>query len=42
MGSLKHAEASAARVLSLPMFPELTGEEVQAVIDATVAWDRNR
>jgi dTDP-4-amino-4,6-dideoxygalactose transaminase len=29
-------------VLSLPMFPELTGEEVQAVIDAVVAWDKNR
>jgi dTDP-4-amino-4,6-dideoxygalactose transaminase len=40
VGSLKNAEASAARVLSLPMFPELTGEEVQAVIDATVAWDK--
>jgi dTDP-4-amino-4,6-dideoxygalactose transaminase len=39
-GSLKHSEASAARVLSLPMFPELTSEEVQAVIDATVAWDK--
>ena len=39
-GSLKHSERSAARVLSLPMFPELTKEEVQAVIDATVAWDR--
>ncbi len=39
-GSLKNAEASAARVLSLPMFPELTGEEVQTVIDAVVAWDR--
>jgi len=39
-GSLKNAEASAARVLSLPMFPELTREEVQAVIDATVAWDK--
>jgi dTDP-4-amino-4,6-dideoxygalactose transaminase len=39
-GSLKHSEESAARVLSLPMFPELTGEEVQAVIEAVVAWDR--
>ena len=40
VGSLKHSEASAARVLSLPMFPELTGEEVQAVIEAVVAWDK--
>jgi dTDP-4-amino-4,6-dideoxygalactose transaminase len=40
VGSLKHSEASAARVLSLPMFPELTREEVQAVIEAVVAWDR--
>jgi dTDP-4-amino-4,6-dideoxygalactose transaminase len=39
-GSLKHAEASAARVLSLPMFPELTQEEVQAVIDGVLAWDK--
>jgi len=39
-GSLKHTEASAARVLSMPMYPELTSEEVQAVIDATVAWDQ--
>jgi dTDP-4-amino-4,6-dideoxygalactose transaminase len=39
-GSLKHSEASAARVLSLPMFPELTREEVQAVIDNIVAWDK--
>jgi dTDP-4-amino-4,6-dideoxygalactose transaminase len=40
VGSLKHSEASAARVLSLPMFPELTQEEVQAVIEAVVAWDK--
>jgi len=40
VGSLKHSEVSAARVLSLPMFPELTSEEVQAVIDHTVAWDK--
>jgi len=39
-GPLKNTEASAARVLSLPMYPELTGEEVQAVIDATVSWDK--
>jgi dTDP-4-amino-4,6-dideoxygalactose transaminase len=41
-GSLKHSEASAARVLSLPMFPELTHEEVQTVIEAVVAWDKQR
>jgi len=41
-GSLKHAEASAARVLSLPMFPELTKEEVQAAIDNIVAWDKSK
>jgi dTDP-4-amino-4,6-dideoxygalactose transaminase len=40
VGSLKNAEASAAQVLSLPMFPELTPEELQAVIDHTVAWDK--
>jgi dTDP-4-amino-4,6-dideoxygalactose transaminase len=39
-GSLKHSEASAGRVLSLPMFPELTHEEVQTVIEAVVAWDK--
>ena len=39
VGSLKQSEESAARVLSLPMFPELTGEEVQTVIEAVVAWD---
>ena len=40
VGSLRHAEASAARVLSLPMYPELTKEEVQAVIEHTLAWDK--
>lgn len=40
VGSLKNAEASAARVLSLPMFPELTGEEVKAVIEGVLAWDK--
>jgi len=41
-GSLKNAEASAARVLSLPIFPEITSQEVQAVIDGVVEWDRTR
>jgi len=39
-GSLKHAEASAARVLSLPMYPELTQQEVQAVIEAIIGWNK--
>lgn len=42
VGSLKHSEVSAARLLSLPMFPELTDEEVQTVIDAVIAWDKTR
>ena len=42
VGSLKHAEASAARVLSLPMYPELTQEEVQAVIEAIIGWDKEK
>lgn len=41
-GSLKHTENSAARVLSLPMYPELTQEEVKIVVDAIQAWDRTR
>ena len=41
-GSLAHSERSAARVLSLPMFPEVTREEVAYVIDAIRTWDRAR
>ena len=41
-GSLAHSERSAARVLSLPMFPEVTSEEVAYVIDAIRTWDRAR
>jgi dTDP-4-amino-4,6-dideoxygalactose transaminase len=41
-GSLRHTERSAARVLSLPMYPELTQEEVQAAIDAIRAWEKTR
>jgi len=41
-GSLKHSERSAAQVLSLPMYPELTVEEAQATIDAIRAWDKSR
>jgi len=41
-GSLEHTERSAARVLSLPMYPELTDEEVGAVIEAIRAWELTR
>ena len=41
-GSLPHTERSAAQVLSLPMYPELTQEEVQAVIEAIRAWEKMR
>ena len=39
-GSLAHSEKSAAQVLSLPMFPELTHEEAQITIEAIRAWDK--
>jgi dTDP-4-amino-4,6-dideoxygalactose transaminase len=41
-GSLKDTERSAARVLSLPMYPELTAEETERVIEAVKAWDAKR
>jgi dTDP-4-amino-4,6-dideoxygalactose transaminase len=41
-GSLAHSERSAARVLSLPMYPELTSEEVKCVVEAVRAWDQGR
>jgi dTDP-4-amino-4,6-dideoxygalactose transaminase len=37
-----NAERNAATCLSLPMFPELTDEEVDYVIDRCVAWDRQQ
>lgn len=37
---LPHAEAAAAEVLSLPMFPEMTVAEVGQVIDAVVSFAR--
>lgn len=41
-GSLEHTERSAARVLSLPMFPELTSEEVKLVIQGIQEWEKSR
>jgi dTDP-4-amino-4,6-dideoxygalactose transaminase len=37
-----YAERNAATCLSLPMFPELTDDEVDYVIDRCVAWDRQQ
>jgi dTDP-4-amino-4,6-dideoxygalactose transaminase len=39
--SLAHTEQSAARVLSLPMFPELTREEAHYVGETLQAWVEN-
>ena len=41
-GSLQHTEKSAARVLSLPMYPEVTSEEVKHTVEAIRAWDKAR
>jgi dTDP-4-amino-4,6-dideoxygalactose transaminase len=39
-GSLANAEANAATCVSLPMFPELTREEVDYVIAKVCEWDQ--
>jgi dTDP-4-amino-4,6-dideoxygalactose transaminase len=39
-GSLQHTERSAARVLSLPMYPELTSDEVNYTVEAIKAWEK--
>jgi dTDP-4-amino-4,6-dideoxygalactose transaminase len=40
--SLPATEKSAASVLSLPMFPELTSKEVERVIEEVLNWSVNR
>jgi dTDP-4-amino-4,6-dideoxygalactose transaminase len=40
--SLPATEKSAASVLSLPMFPELTNKEVERVIEEVLNWSVNR
>ena len=40
-GPIPNAERNAACCISLPMFPELTAEEVDYVISKTLEWDRN-
>jgi dTDP-4-amino-4,6-dideoxygalactose transaminase len=42
MGSLTHAEWNAATCVSLPMFPELTEQEVDYVIAKTLEWDKTQ
>jgi dTDP-4-amino-4,6-dideoxygalactose transaminase len=38
-GSVAHAESNAARCVSLPMYPELTADEVDYVISKVNEWD---
>lgn len=40
VGPLTHAEANAARCISLPMYPELTPAEVDYVVAKVKEWDR--
>ena len=40
VGSVANAERNAATCVSLPMFPELTAEEVDYVIAKTMEWDK--
>ena len=40
VGPLTNAEKNAACCISLPMFPELTAEEVDAVIAKVMEWDK--
>ncbi len=41
-GPLPVAESAAARIVSLPLFPHMSGEQVGAVCDALVAWTGGR
>ncbi len=41
-GSLDNAERNAACCVSLPMFPELTDEEIDYVIAKTLEWDKSQ
>ena len=40
-GSISNSERNAASCISLPMFPELTEEEVDHVIGKVLEWNRN-
>jgi dTDP-4-amino-4,6-dideoxygalactose transaminase len=40
VGPVENAERNAASCVSLPMFPELTEEEVDAVVEKVLEWDK--
>jgi dTDP-4-amino-4,6-dideoxygalactose transaminase len=40
VGSIANAERNAACCISLPMFPEITAEEIDYTIAKTLEWDR--
>jgi len=40
VGSVANAEKNAASCISLPIFPELTPEEVDYVVETVLEWDR--
>ena len=40
-GSMANTEKVVREILSLPMYPELTSEQVHQVAEAIVLWDRN-
>jgi len=39
-GPLTNAEKNSASCISLPMFPELTDEEIQTTIDIVRSWKK--
>ncbi len=41
-GSFSHAEAASRECLSLPLFPELTDEQVKTVAQAVIKWGKSQ
>jgi dTDP-4-amino-4,6-dideoxygalactose transaminase len=41
-GDLPHSEAASAQVLSLPLYPELTADQQEQVLDAIAAFYETR
>jgi len=42
VGSIRNSERNAACCISLPMFPELTEDEVDYTVDRVLEWDRKK